>query len=254
MEFTFAPIIVRLPDGLKDKYDTSFNQGIFETDLRSDRLILRVAPEDYNAAHPVSIATQYGYVSAYDDVDYSPYRLEITDREPRSPVKRYVLRDLLKAGGNLSVYGIDSPSKSCEQPLVVVEDFHELDEDEDYQRGYSLRVGTMTVENLKGSWRRKGNIAEGNSYIISPATTSVSSSEMDIAEWNQYYVLGEYNSQSQVDGIWQPNTPYVSGERLAAIAPSGSGKSDGVSNGLRVILTQKYKIVDGALAEASWLC
>ena len=67
---------------------------------------------------------------------------------------RYVLRDLLMGGGNLSVYGFTANTTTdCDEPLVAVEDYHELDEYEDEQQGFTLRVGVLTVESLKGSYR-----------------------------------------------------------------------------------------------------
>ncbi len=150
------PLIFRLPPGIKDRYDLSVNQGIFDSDGISDRLVFPVLPEDYNAANPVNKEVLQGIVAPVATITRNYYQLEATNKDQRS-VFRYVLRDLLLAGGNLSVYGSStSTTVTCDEPLVAVEDYHELDEYEDEVQGYTLRVGVLNVESLKGSYREKG--------------------------------------------------------------------------------------------------
>ena len=148
------PIIFRLLPTIKDKYDESHHQGMFANDGISDRLILKVLPEDYNAANPINKEIKLGYSSSIASVTKSLYQFEAVDKDRRSAVSRYVLRDLLNAGGNLSLYGVTAETDSCGEPLVAVEDYHELDEYEDELRGYTLRIGILNVESLKGSYRK----------------------------------------------------------------------------------------------------
>lgn len=247
MQFNTANIIVRLPDGIKDQYDTSYHQGIFERDLRSDRLILRVDSQDYNAAKPTQIETKIGYAAPYDEVTRNLYQLEATDKDRRSPVKRYVLRDLLNAGGNLGLYNVTQPNTvNCAEPLVVIEDYHELNESIDYERGYALRVGTLQVESLKGAYLANDYVAVGNSYIISPAIALTSAAEMNATEWQNYQVIDTYNT-SKPATIWQPNTSYTAGERLTVIAPTGVANVKSTNNGCRIIFTHKFNIDENNL-------
>jgi hypothetical protein len=150
------PIIIRLPEGSKNQFDEHQYQGIFDTDQISDRLILKVLPEDYNAAHPVNIETKLGYVSPYTQTTYNLYQLEAVDNDRRSDVKRYAICQLLKNGGNLSVYDIPLNTSSCHPPLIAIEDYHELDNLEDKLLGFTLRIGILSVESLKGSYRKQG--------------------------------------------------------------------------------------------------
>ncbi len=151
------PIVFRLPPNLKDKYDLPEYQGIFGSDNISDRLVLKVLPEDYNAANPINKETKLGFAVPYSIITRNLYQFEAVDQDRRGAVHRYVLRDMLKGGGNLSVYGFTANTTTdCDEPLVAVEDYHELDEYEDEQQGFTLRVGVLTVESLKGSYREKG--------------------------------------------------------------------------------------------------
>ena len=168
---TINPLIFRLPPGIKDKYDLPVYQGIFDNDGISDRLVFPVLPEDYNAANPVNKEVLQGMTAPVATITRNYYQLEATNKDQRS-VFRYVLRDLLLYGGNLSVYGsTTSTTVTCNEtdissswgfprslvlPLVAVEDYHELDEYEDELQGYTLRVGVLNVESLKGSYREKG--------------------------------------------------------------------------------------------------
>lgn len=149
------PIIFRLPTGLKDKYDIPEHQGIFDNDGISDLLVYQVLPEDYNAANPISKEIIKGAKSAVATITRNYYQFEATNKDQRA-VPRYVLRDLLIAGGNLSLYGITTTITDCSEPLIAVEDYHELDQHEDELQGYTLRVGIMNVESLKGSYRAMG--------------------------------------------------------------------------------------------------
>lgn len=149
------PIIFRLPTGLKDKYDIPEHQGIFDNDGTSDRLVYQVLPEDYNAANPISKEIIKGAKTAVATITRNYYQFEATSKDQRAVI-RYVLRDLLIAGGNLSLYGISNTITACSEPLIVVEDHHELDQYEDELQGYTLRVGVMNVESLKGSYRATG--------------------------------------------------------------------------------------------------
>ncbi len=149
------PIIFRLPAGIKDKYDIPEHQGIFDNDGTSDRLFFQVFPEDYNAANPITKEIIKGAVAPVATITRNYYQFEATNKDQRA-VFRYVLRDLFLAGGNLSVYGITTNSTiSCHEPLIAVEDYHELDEYEDELQGFTLRIGIMNVESLKGSYRAK---------------------------------------------------------------------------------------------------
>ena len=154
------PIIIRLPAGIKDKYDLPQYRGIFDNDGTSDRMTLKVLPEDYNAAHPVKLTTTLGYSAPYTEVERELYQLEATDRDRRSSVKKYVLQDL-KLSGNLSVYGVSQQTIACNVPLIAIEDYHECDCFEDEIAGFTLRVGTLNVESLKGSYR---NAKNNNNY------------------------------------------------------------------------------------------
>ena len=156
MQFCFNRLIFRLPSGLKDKYDLPVNQGIFDNDGTSDLLIFTVAPEDYNAANPITKEIIKGAVTPVATITRNHYQLEATNKDRRS-VFRYVLRDLLLAGGNLSVYGINNTINECDEPLIALEDYHELDEYSDEENGYTLRVGILNVESLKGSYREKNS-------------------------------------------------------------------------------------------------
>ncbi len=149
------PIIFRLPAGIKDKYDIPQHQGIFDNDGISDRLFFQVLPEDYNAANPITKEIIKGAVAPVATITRNHYQFEATNKDQRT-VFRYVLRDLLLAGGNLSVYGITNTTTDCNEPLIAVEDYHELDEYEDELQGFTLRIGIMNVESLKGSYREKG--------------------------------------------------------------------------------------------------
>lgn len=144
-----------MPEGIVDKYDIPENQGIFDNDGLSDRLIYRSFPEDYNAANPVTKETIKGVCKAFVKVNRDYYQLEATSQDKRAAY-RYILRDLLNAGGNLSLYNFDINLDGCHEPLIVMEDYHELDSYEDEQQGYTQRVGVLNVESLKGSFRKKG--------------------------------------------------------------------------------------------------
>ncbi len=156
MSACINPLIIRLPSGIKDRYDVPFNQGIFDNDGTSDRLFLKVLPEDYNAAKPVNLEAKLGYAMPYTETEYNLYQLEAVDQDRRSAVKRYVLRDLIAAKGNLALYGVATGNNDCTPPLIALEDHHELDEYEDEQQGFTLRVGVLQVESLKGSYRETG--------------------------------------------------------------------------------------------------
>ena len=156
------PIIIRLPANIKDKYDLPQYRGIFDNDGMSDRLILKVLPEDYNAAHPVKLTTALGYSAPYTEVERELYQLEATDRDRRSSVKRFALQDLIAAGGNLSVYGVKEQTISCNVPLIAIEDYHECDRPQDAVAGFTNRVGTLNVESLKGSYRNTKNNSNYN--------------------------------------------------------------------------------------------
>lgn len=163
------PIIFRLLPTIKDKYDESHHQGMFSNDGISDRLILKILPEDYNAANPINKEVKLGYSSSIASVAKNLYQFEAVDKDRRSAVFRYILRDLLNAGGNLSLYGVTTETSSCGEPLVAVEDYHELDEYEDEQLGFTLRVGVLNVESLKGSYRKSGtnhNYSQGCRVIF----------------------------------------------------------------------------------------
>ena len=156
------PIVFRLPTGIKDKYDIPEHQGIFDNDGTSDRLIFNVLPEDYNAANPITKEIIKGISAPVATITRNHYQFEATNKDQRAVI-RYVLRDLLKEGGNLSLYGISNIIISCNEPLIAVEDYHELDEYEDELQGYTLRVGVMNVESLKGSYRAIGTNRNYNS-------------------------------------------------------------------------------------------
>lgn len=145
-------IIIPLLPGIKDKYDVPENGGMFD----SDRLVLHVLPEDYNAPNPVVLETQLGYSAPFTKRDNQLYKPEFVDRDRRCAIKRYVMRDLLLAGGNLSLYGVtDTGYKNA--VLIAIEDYHELDLYEDELQGFTLRIGTANVESLKGSYRQKNS-------------------------------------------------------------------------------------------------
>lgn len=192
MSVCINPIVIRLPNLLKDKYDIPANQGIFITGVtpEPDKLILKVLPEDYNAANPVNLEVKLGILAPYQEITRNFYRIEAVDRDRRSAVKRYVLRDLLIAGGNLRTYGIAIAEeaiapKPCYYPLVAIEDYHELDSSEDEARGFTIRVGTLAVESLKGSYRQSHFEATNTNYnqgvrIIFTHTHSIIESALQV--------------------------------------------------------------------------
>lgn len=244
-----APIVIRIPDGIVDPFAANHeNQGLFRKDLISDRLVLNVEKEGYNAAKPSKIETKLGYSSPYADVNRELYSFEATDTGCRGEVAKQVLNQVVKTG-NLSVYNITQEVAGCNIPLTVVEDFHSRESDRDFERGYSLRVGIMQSEVLKGSTLSKDNIYEGQPYVLTPRSVFTSGTQLDTVEWAKFKPIKQQNQYIPYDLIWQPNTDYTPGQKIAAIAPRGAAKITAHQNGIRLLFTQTHIINDSQQLE-----
>lgn len=241
---TIAPIIIRIPDGIVDPFAVNHeNQGLFRRDLISDRLIFNVEKEGYNSAKPTLLDTKFGYTSPYSDSTVELYSFEATDNDCRGEVVKQVLNQIAKTG-NLSIYGVTQQLNSCSIPLIAVEDFHSRESDRAFERGYSLRVGVLQSEVLKGSTLSVGNIYEGQPYVLASRSTFISSSTLNATEWAKFKVIKQHNQYVPYDSIWQPNTSYSPGQRIAAIAPRGAAKVSAHQNGIRLLFTQTHAIDD----------
>jgi hypothetical protein len=147
---------------------------------------------------------------------------------------------MIEGGGNVDLY-IENYTQATCYPLAVVEDYHELDTLEDEKRGYTLRVGYLQVESLKGSYVRDV-VKEGRSYIITPTESITSSLEMNEDEWIRYLVAEEFTWDKEFDSVWAPDSFYAQGSRIAATAPSLDNYNGNVgqyyNRGVRLIFNQ----------------
>lgn len=237
---TAAPLIIRIPQDLGDSYSSEPEwQRIVLQDLAGYFLQFWIDPENYNAANPVVYDTKIGYSQSYTTVTKSLYKFEATDLDARSHLKYRVLKDLLEyPGTNLDFYGLSQSPQNCEPPLVVVEDYHVLDSQEDVWAGYTKRVGILQCDPLRGAYRDCNSVCAGNSYVITPIEDSrTSGSVMNDSEWTGYRVLSRFAYGIPVDYEWEPSQVYTRGDRIAAIAPRGY-QTNVFSKGLKLIFTQ----------------
>lgn len=162
-------LIIRIPLGLKTPYDTDFNRGMFIADnplepKGYDRLVVPVFPEDYNAPNPITKEVVQGYTRAFVEKNVRFYEFNATCKDGR-PARAYALRDLLAVGGNLALYGVTEELPPCNEPLIAIEDYHRLDSPTDYDEGFTLRIGVLDIEDLKGSWRSRNSSDNYNKGI-----------------------------------------------------------------------------------------
>ena len=145
-------IVIPLPPGIKTTYDISANQGLFN----SDNLHLTIERKDYKAPNPIQkkVLQTLGGLNRPAVVNRTTnfYQPEFTCRDPRGAI-RYILDDLFATGGNLSTQGITMTYTDCQEPFIVIYDYHRLDTASDRALGYTIRVGVLLVEDLKGSFR-----------------------------------------------------------------------------------------------------
>lgn len=238
-----ATIVVRVPSGIVTPFAANHeNQGLFRSDLISDRLIFNVQQEEYNAAKPSKIETKIGYSAPYSEVERELYNFEATDSSCRGEVAKQVLNQVV-GNGNLSIYGLSNVN-DCGIHLVAVEDYHSRESDRDFERGFSLRVGILQSEVLKGSTLFKDNVYEGQPYVLTPRSTFTSGTQLDVAEWAKFKIYKQHNQYVNYDAIWQPNTEYNPTQKIAAIAPRGSAQVKSHQKGIRLIFTQTHMIND----------
>lgn len=233
-------LIIRIPSAIASRFKTSEFKNIILNDSKSDLLQFYIAPEDYNAANPITIETKQGYTAPYSSRREDLYRIEAVENDARSHLKYWVLQDLLESyDSNIPLYDISYVKRDCDPQVVIIEDYHYLDGRHEQERGVSLRLGILNPEVLKGLvCDRTTSISVGNRYIVSPHYPLISGSGLDANEWSKYKVISRYFDSLHVDDIWTAGKNYNTSDRISAIAPLGIEITKGYSRGLRLVFTQ----------------
>jgi hypothetical protein len=141
-------IVFPIQNSLRLIYDTPENQGLFSSD---NKLHLIISREDYNAANPKQKEVIQGVAAPIVNRTTNYYQFEATCRDNREIIKD-VLESIEKTG-NLDTQGINLTYNPCDEPHVIVHDYHRFDAYNDRSVGYTVRVGVLLVEDLKGSIR-----------------------------------------------------------------------------------------------------
>ena len=141
-------IVFPIQSNLKLLYDTPENQGLFSDD---NKLHLIVSREDYNAANNRQKEVIQGIVAPIVNRTINYYQFEATCRDSREIIKDVLLS--LETTGNLDTQGINLAYSPCDEPHVLVHDYHRFDTQSDRIQGYTARVGVLLTEDLKGSIR-----------------------------------------------------------------------------------------------------
>lgn len=156
-------IIFPLPSGFKDSYPEADSQAFFDEDL----LILPIERGDYNAPNNYEKTVIEGVKSAVVDIRSDYYEPEFTTKDSRGIIREILLD--LEDRGNLSTQGVSLTSEdpATELTPLVLFDEHRFDTASDRARGYTIRVGVMTVDDLKGTFRSYSGDNHGQGTRVS---------------------------------------------------------------------------------------
>lgn len=150
-------IVFPLPAGFKSAYENLGNAALFS----GDTLVLPVTREDYNAPNPKTKEVREGVTTGVVDLKIDYYKPEFVSRDSRSIIKDIL--EGLEEVGNLDAIAATVPAATFPNvnPIAMY-DYHRYDTLSDRIQGYTLRIGVMTIEDLKGSFRSSDGVENYN--------------------------------------------------------------------------------------------
>lgn len=146
-------IRIPLPAGFKTPYEFYGTDGLFDGDV----LVLTIPPDNYRADNPLEKETVEGINVGTTVITKRFYTLTATCPDQRGIV-HLLLQELQKVG-NLETQGITINYSDCDERFIALQDFHRFDSISELtlppnqNDGFSLRVGSLNVEDIKGSSR-----------------------------------------------------------------------------------------------------